>query len=47
MLLQRLAQMKFNVPETALRFNFMPTDQDLAQIKAYALDLVDRLNGQK
>jgi flavorubredoxin len=44
MLLQRLAQMRFNVPETALRFNFMPTEEDLAQMKAYALDLAGRLS---
>lgn len=44
MLLQRLAQMKFNVPETAVRVNFMPTEDDLAQVRAYALDLAGRLN---
>jgi flavorubredoxin len=46
MLLQRLAQIKCNVPEAALRVNFMPTDQDLAQMKAYALDLAARLESK-
>ncbi len=43
MLLQRLAQMKFNVPEGTVRANFMPNEDNLAQVKAYALDLVSRM----
>jgi flavorubredoxin len=43
MLRQRLVQMKFNVPEEAVRVNFMPTEENLAQIRTYALDLVSRM----
>ena len=43
MLRQRLEQMKFDVADHAVKVNFMPSEEDLAQAKEYALALAAKL----